>query len=72
MKQFRVKQRLDVVFTVQAETEQDAAALLRKQIEGAVTAELPSFALEAFNAESHVKRVIGEATKLRQEVSDGK
>ena len=51
MKQFRVKQRLDVVFTVQAETEQEAAALLRKQIEGIV-------ALEAFNAESYVKRVI--------------
>jgi hypothetical protein len=51
VKQFRVKQRLDVVFTVQAETEQEAAALLRKQIEGIV-------ALEAFNAESHVKRVI--------------
>jgi hypothetical protein len=65
VKQFRVKQRLEVVFTVQAETEQEATALLRKQIEGAV-------ALEAFSAESHVKRVVCEATKLRQEVSDGK
>ena len=57
MKQFRVKQRLDVVFTVQAETEQEATAVLRKQI-GQNTAELPSFVLEAFNAESHVKRVL--------------
>lgn len=57
MAQFRVKQRLDVVFTIQAETEQEATALLRKQIEGAVM-------LEAFNAESHVKRVV--------EVNDGK
>ncbi len=65
MAQFRVKQRLDLVFTVQAETEQQATALLRKQIEGVVT-------LEAFDAESHVKRVMCEATKLRQEVSDGK
>ena len=58
MAQFRVKQRLDLVFTVQAETEQEAAALLRKQIEGVGAAELPSFVLEAFNAESHVKRVL--------------
>ena len=57
MAKFRVKQRLDLVFTVQAETEQQATALLRKQIEGVVT-------LEAFDAESHVKRII--------EVNDGK
>ena len=57
MAQFRVKQRLDLVFTVQAENEQQATALLRKQIEGVVT-------LEAFDAESHVKRII--------EVNDGK
>jgi hypothetical protein len=57
VKQFRVKQRLDVVFTVQAETEQEAAALLRKQIEGVVE-------LEAFNAESNVKRIL--------EAGDGK
>lgn len=57
MARFRLKQRLDLVFTVQAETEQQATALLRKQIEGVVT-------LEAFDAESHVKRII--------EVSDGK
>ena len=57
MATFRVKQRLDVVFTVQAETEQQATALLRKQIEGVVE-------VEAFNAESHVKRVM--------EAGDGK
>ena len=57
MATYRVKQRLELVFTVQAETEQQATALLRKQIEGVVE-------LEAFNAESHVKRVI--------EVRDGK
>lgn len=54
---FRVKQRLEVVFTVEADSEHEAARLLKQQLESAVVVEQPSFAVESLRTECEVKRL---------------